>query len=110
MLAGVVVVFACCTTQARAAGKVYDLGYRPEAGLRVAYEESIDTVMHADGANAARMSHAESETFHRQLVVSEEVVTEIRGGEPVGKRITFGANSWWASKKNEQPPTKTRLI
>ena len=109
ILGGLFVVFVFGAARAAGAGSVYDLSYRPVVGLRVAYEESIDTTMKGDGANGNR-SATESEKFHRQLVVSEEVVTEVRGGEAVGRRITFGPNSWWASKRNEQPATKTRLI
>jgi hypothetical protein len=117
------VVFLCACASAAAASttgptaspasprKSYLLKARPAVGQRIAYEQSTgSTLKYTVVTDADNRRIATDEKTHEQLVVTSEEILEL--GEPpaVTKRVTFGSNCWSATKTNNKPTRKTRLI
>ena len=108
------VLLVCLSVAAAAdapAKPQYDLRFRPQVGLRFAYEQTLHSEVQAHAAaNGANRSADQAFKSHRQMVVQSEEITELRDGQPVAKRFTFGPNCWWASKDNDKPTRKVGLI
>jgi hypothetical protein len=90
--------------------KLYDLRFRPQTGLRIAYEQTMRSDLELHGATAARTKADTTQKLHRQVVVTSEEITAIRNREPVAKRVTYGANCWSATKEGNQPTKKVALV
>jgi hypothetical protein len=112
----VAATLGCCLAAAAPAPKSqakkkYDLRWRPEVGLRWAYEQSLDQQLTARAADqlGANLSQTHARKYHNQTVVESMEITEVRDGEATGKRVTFGPNCWSANQRDTKPAEKSRL-
>jgi hypothetical protein len=92
--------------------RTYDLRFRPVVGLRWATQslQDTDVRMRSTGPVDTDAGGESANRIRVSVVVVNEEITELRGEQVSGRRVTFGKDCWMAVKQGDKKAIKKPLF